>query len=241
MTPRTPGRTAGLDNRWTTRSPLISRIDEITTNAGVRSGVRRFTKLGPDPVRDPGCPQAPVPAGARRLPALMRGCSCGWLRPRPPIPGQAAFPGQAARHVANHPVTKRSAPGPGSPTRSQGPRSRERVPGTGRTSQIPPVLVKASLPPGSLKTWIWKAGPAVWRKGSMRPPGAASGDLLICPLGCCASPCGRRPCGPPRTPGTPAAPGSSKRGQARACPGQARAHQGQPVLAMITTTEVSTV
>jgi hypothetical protein len=53
MTPRTPGRTAGLDNRWTTRSPLISHIDEITTNVGVRSGVRRFTKLGPDPGSGP--------------------------------------------------------------------------------------------------------------------------------------------------------------------------------------------
>jgi len=34
---------------------------------------------------------------------------------------------------------------------------------------------------------------------------------------------------------------SSKSGQATACPGQTRAHQGQPALAMITTTEVSTV
>ena len=32
-------------------------------------------------VRDPSCPQAPVLARARRLLALVRGCSCGWLRP----------------------------------------------------------------------------------------------------------------------------------------------------------------
>ena len=61
------------------------------------------------------------------------------------------------------------------------------------------------------------------------------------PPGCSASPCGRRPCGPPWTPGTPAAPGNRKSGQATACPGQTRAHQGQPALATITTTEVSTL
>jgi hypothetical protein len=48
------------------------------------------------------------------------------------------------------------------------------------------------------------------------------------PQGCCASRCARRPCGPPLTPETTAAPGSRKSGQATACPRRARAHQGQP-------------
>ena len=38
-----------------------------------------------------------------------------------------------------------------------------------------------------------------------------------------------------------AAPVSRKSGQVRACPGRTRAQQGQPALATITTTEVSTV
>jgi len=51
-------------------------------------------------VRDPGCPQAPVLARARRLPALMRGSSCGWLRPRPPIPAPTTRSQHPARRVA---------------------------------------------------------------------------------------------------------------------------------------------
>ena len=42
-------------------------------------------------------------------------------------------------------------------------------------------------------------------------------------------------------PGAPAAPGSRKSGQATACPGQTRAQEGQPTLAMITKTDLSTV
>ena len=37
MTPRTPGRTAGLDNRWTTRSPLTSHCSATTTDIGLRT------------------------------------------------------------------------------------------------------------------------------------------------------------------------------------------------------------
>ena len=55
---------------------------------------------------------------------------------------------------------------PGSHPRSQGSQSGKRVPGTGRTSQIPPVLVKASPAPGSLQAWTWQAGPAVYLESS---------------------------------------------------------------------------
>jgi len=64
------------------------------------------------------------------------------------------------------------------------------------------------------------AGLVVPAKGTGPPPR---------PQGCCTSRCARRPCGPPLTPGTPAAPGSRKSGQATACPRRARARQGQPV------------
>jgi hypothetical protein len=56
-------------------------------------------------VRNPSCPQAPVLPGARRHPAMVRGYSCGWLRPRPPIPAPAVTSGEPARRVAYGPVT----------------------------------------------------------------------------------------------------------------------------------------
>src|SRR6266704_4141415 len=65
------------------------------------------------------------------------------------------------------------------------------------------------------------AGLAAPAKGTGPPPR---------PQGCCASRCARRPCRPPLTPETTAAPRNRKSGQATACPGQARAHQGQPIL-----------
>jgi hypothetical protein len=54
-------------------------------------------------VRGPGCPQAPVLARARRLPALMRGNSCAWLRPRPPVPARTASVTKPGRRVARQP------------------------------------------------------------------------------------------------------------------------------------------
>src|SRR5215510_14737757 len=108
--------------------------------------------------------------------------------------------------------------------------------------------------PGGLRAGPGGKGRRVTAAGPLRGPhkgGGCAAAVLVAPAkgtgppprpqGCCASPCGRRPCVPPLTPGTPAAPGSRKSGQARACPRRARAHQGQPVLTMITTTEFSTV
>jgi hypothetical protein len=61
------------------------------------------------------------------------------------------------------------------------------------------------------------------------------------PPGCCASPCGRRPSGPPLTPETTAAPRDSKSGQATGLPRPDAGAKASPVPAVITTTEISTV
>src|SRR5882724_12644950 len=57
-------------------------------------------------VRDPSCPQAPVLDRARRHLAVVRGCSCGWLRPRPPIPARTMDSAEPARRVA-YPLDRR--------------------------------------------------------------------------------------------------------------------------------------
>ena len=112
-------------------------------------------------VRDPSCPQAPVFPGARRLRVLVRGCSCRWLRPRPPIPPRTTVSGQAARRVA------RSAAGTGAPDLTSGIKSRASpgITGTSCTRQILPVSTKAS--PARLEAGMDPAGrPAVLTKGS---------------------------------------------------------------------------
>ena len=110
-------------------------------------------------VRDPGCPQAPVLPRARRLRARVRGCSCGWLRPRPPIPARTALSADLGRRVAYLRAARRRRgpdlpagvmprgysaghPAPAEPARSR--RSVLRHPG--------PVAVQA---------WTWLAGPAI--------------------------------------------------------------------------------
>src|SRR6266568_9599522 len=40
-------------------------------------------------VRDPSCPQGPGPGWSSKAPVSVRGPSCGWQRPRPPIPARA--------------------------------------------------------------------------------------------------------------------------------------------------------
>ncbi len=87
-------------------------------------------------VRDPGCPQAPVLARARRLPALMRGRSCRWLRPRPPVPARTADFTQAARRVARQ--HRRSPAGAGTRIFDErsSPGDVHGSPGTSRTSQV---------------------------------------------------------------------------------------------------------
>jgi hypothetical protein len=105
----------------------------------------------------------------------------------------------------------------------------------------PPPLGAGHAVPGGLRAVPGGKGRRVSAASPLRGPGKGGGcaaAVLVAPAkrtgppprpqGCCASPCGRRPYGPPLTPGTPAAPGNKKSGQAQACPGQARARQGQP-------------
>ena len=52
-------------------------------------------------VRDPSCPQGPGPGWSSTAPVKVRGPSCGWLRPRPPIPAQVPgfpVPGRRVAH-----------------------------------------------------------------------------------------------------------------------------------------------
>jgi hypothetical protein len=95
-------------------------------------------------VRDPGCPQAPVLARARRLPALMRGSSCGWLRPRPPVPARTTYSQHPARRVARQPGKGAAGTGTWIFDERSCPRDVSRSPGADRTSPAPPALVQAS-------------------------------------------------------------------------------------------------
>ena len=85
--------------------------------------------------------------------------------------------------------------------------------------------------PGGLRAGAGGKGRRVTAAGPLRGPGKGGGCAAAVlaapakgtgppprPQGCCASPCGRRPYGPPLTPGTPAAPQSRKSGQATALP-----------------------
>jgi hypothetical protein len=132
-------------------------------------------------VRDPSCPQAPVLAGARRLPAQVRGCSCGWLRTRPLSLRERQSRRMPPGVPSIFPVTPGWCRDPDLVVRDQVPRSTERVPGTshgrhpGRRrwhdlSQGLAVRVEASAHhpaatgPG--------ACPAIFFKGSSRPRGS---------------------------------------------------------------------
>jgi hypothetical protein len=116
-------------------------------------------------VRDPGCPQVPVLARARRLSALMRGSSCGWLKPRPPVPARAADFTQAARRVARQHGTSAAGTGTRIFGEGSGPGDVRGSPGISRTSQVLPALAKASRT--QIATGIGRqADPAASSKGS---------------------------------------------------------------------------
>jgi len=153
-------------------------------------------------VRDPGCPQAPVFARARRLPALMRGSSCGWLRPRPAIPARTCDFTEAERRVARQPG--KSAAGAGTRIFDEGscPGDVSGSPGASRASPVLPALVKASRAQISIgidrqagpaasnegsglrqpKRWPAASGLTILSEGSS-PRATSSDDQLMCPLG----------------------------------------------------------
>jgi hypothetical protein len=134
-------------------------------------------------VRDPGCPQAPVFARARRHPALKRGSSCRWLRPRPPIPAPIAASQHPARRGAKGSrknetagtaaliFDKRSCRGdvkgsPGSGRRA-GPAASNEGSGLGNKQRCPARR---------------RSRPAILSE-SFSAPATKSGDLLMSPLG----------------------------------------------------------
>jgi hypothetical protein len=133
-------------------------------------------------VRDPGCPQAPVPARARRLPALMRGSSCGWLRPRPPIPGRATHSQHPARRVARQPGKGHGQHrDPGLVRELPGSSRLKGSPSTSRTSQAAPTLVKASA--AQIATGVNLAGRSRSLDQDLSGPAGPSSDPSISPLG----------------------------------------------------------
>jgi len=69
-------------------------------------------------VRDLSCPQGPGPDWSSTAPAVVRGPSCGWLRPRPPCRRGTGFPGIPGRRVASRAVM--TPAGTGTPVSSRG-------------------------------------------------------------------------------------------------------------------------
>src|SRR6266536_3400868 len=122
----------------------------------------------------------------------MRGSSCGWLRPRPPIPARTAGTVEAARRVAHEPMT---AAGAGCPDLRQevlSPGDVSGSPGTSRTSQIPPVSAQAS--PAMLREGVDLAGRPHDLPEGLQAQDFHGGWPAMCPLGSGvkAGPQGRR-------------------------------------------------
>ena len=131
-------------------------------------------------VRDPGCPQAPVLARARWLPALMRGSSCGWLRPRPPIPARTTRSQHPARRVARQPGKGAAGTGTRIFDERSCPGDVNGSPGADRTSPAPPALVKASCAQIAIAIGR-QADPAASNEGSSL--GNKQRCSAMCPLG----------------------------------------------------------
>src|SRR6516162_8767401 len=129
-------------------------------------------------VRDPGSPQAPVPARARRLPALMKGLLLRVAQATTTHTGSSgSFRGSGPR--VGIPARKSTAgAGPGSSARGPAPV----VPAGCRHRPHQPD--PASLGQGRIAIDMdLETGPAILTKGVHPPRGAPSGDLLTCPLG----------------------------------------------------------
>ena len=119
-------------------------------------------------VRDPSCPQAPVFARARRRLALVRGCSCRWLRPRPPIAARMTEIAEAARRVAHLPGWP-PVQGPdlrqevSSPVVSAGHRHRRAA---ANIPRVLPVSRKTSSTRPEVGMDPGQSGPAIFHEGS---------------------------------------------------------------------------
>ncbi len=110
-------------------------------------------------VRDPSCPQGPGPGWSSAAPAVLRGLSCGWLRPRPPIPAGAAFPAHPGRRVMRGCRSGgwRQAP---ACARGSGPGCAVRVTWHQPPAQPDSADLRSKPPvPGGVKTSIRPAGP----------------------------------------------------------------------------------
>ena len=130
-------------------------------------------------VRDPSCPQAPVLPRARRHPALVRGCSCRWLRTRPASRPARAVP----RRPPGVSLTLR-LPRPGTGTWISPEESQLPVRKTGSRYQ------PRQPDPADLCAGIHCPAPRRHRSGRQAPPSAPTtrwpGHKLavaICPLG----------------------------------------------------------
>ena len=222
--PRARARRASRRGRWpTARWPWRSR-----SAAAAVPGVVFHTDQGSEYTA------GTLPAGLRaagRRASRWAGRARRWTT-RSSSPGTPRWSSSCGRCASSPPGRRR---GPRSP---RGSRTTTTSAGTRRSGM---------RSPGGLRAVAGGKGRRVTAAGPLRGPGkeAAAPPLALLapakgtgpplrPQGCCASPCGRRPCGPPLTPGTPAAPGSRKSGQATACPARTRAQQGQPVLARTT-------
>src|SRR6266851_3530988 len=115
-------------------------------------------------VRDPSCPQGPGPGWSSAAPVSVRSPSCGWLRPRPPIPASAPDSQEPVRRVADGAAIDGAS-------RRQAPdlimriKSRPTVRVTRRQPYQPAALHRRILVLSPGQASIWKAGPAVLVEG----------------------------------------------------------------------------
>jgi hypothetical protein len=138
-------------------------------------------------VRDPSCPQGPGPGWSSVAPVSVRGPSCGWQRPRPPIPVPAPrlrAPGRRVAHGQRGSGGRRRAARIS--TEGSTPRCRLRV-----TRHQPPP--PRSPDPFGLRRGLSRASGTEGMHGSGRQaprstegasgPGAGRRWLAMCPLG----------------------------------------------------------
>jgi hypothetical protein len=141
-------------------------------------------------VRDPSCPQGPGPGWSSVAPVSVRGPSCGWQRPRPPIPVPAPrlrAPGRRVAHGQRGSGGRRRAARIS--TEGSTPRCRLRV-----TRHQPPP--PRSPDPFGLRRGLSRASGTEGMHGSGRQaprstegasgPGAGRRWLAMCPLGAVA-------------------------------------------------------